>query len=282
MMISPAVAALLFSLSATLPSVPAPGAGIAWERKFDAALARARAEQKPVLVDFWAEWCEWCHELDRTTYVDAQVVEAAKAFVAVKVNTEGDGSEIKLTEKYDIQTLPTIGVVSPEGRVIYIGAGFQKAEKLLDTLAAARRAAGEILPLEKSLAANPKDPAAMVALGTKLFETGALADSRELLTKARGADASRPVKERKQTRILLASIRSREKKHGDAEKLLKEAIALTPAEPHEDAAAWATLGGVYAAWGKKDPARAALQKAIELEPEGAVATKAKASLAELK
>jgi cytochrome c-type biogenesis protein CcmH/NrfG len=64
--------------------------------------------------------------------------------------------------------------------------------------------------------------------------------------------------------------------------MLKEAIALTPPEPHADAAAWATLGQVYVAWGKKDPARAALRKAIELEPEGAVAAKAKASLEDLK
>jgi thioredoxin-like negative regulator of GroEL len=281
MMISPA-ATLLFSLAATLPSVPAPGSGIAWEKKFDAALTKARAEQKPVLVDFWAEWCEWCHELDRTVYVDPKVVAAAKDFVPVKVNTEGDGSEVKLTERYDIQTLPTIGVVSPEGRVLYIGAGFQKVEKLLETLDTARRSAAEILPLEKALAANPKDPGAMVALAVPLFANGSLADSRELLTRARAADQSRPVKERKLTRILLGSLRGKEKKHGDAEKLLKEALALTPAEADEDASAWATLGEVYVSWGKKDPARAALQKAIDLQPEGAVATKAKATLEDLK
>jgi tetratricopeptide (TPR) repeat protein len=110
------------------------------------------------------------------------------------------------------------------------------------------------------------------------FAAGALSDSRELLSRARGADKDRPAKERKKTRILLASLRGKEKKHGDAEKILKEALALTPAEPHEDAAAWATLGEVYVGWGKKDPARAALQKAIALEPDGPVGARAKAAL----
>ena len=37
---------------------------------FDEALKKARSQNKPLMVDFWAEWCGWCHRLDKTTYVD--------------------------------------------------------------------------------------------------------------------------------------------------------------------------------------------------------------------
>ena len=72
---------------------PAPATGIQWEKSFDHAMELAAEQDKPVMVDFWADWCGWCHRLDRTTYVDPVVGAKAKNFVAVKVNTEGSRRE---------------------------------------------------------------------------------------------------------------------------------------------------------------------------------------------
>ncbi len=52
----------------------------------DAALARARAEHRPVMIDFFAEWCAACKELDRETYVAPGVVDEAERFVRIKVD----------------------------------------------------------------------------------------------------------------------------------------------------------------------------------------------------
>ncbi|MBM4379832.1 MAG: thioredoxin family protein, partial [Deltaproteobacteria bacterium] len=57
----------------------------------DALLAKAKAEQRPVMIDFFADWCAACKELDRITYVDAAVVAESGRFLLVKVDgTNGE------------------------------------------------------------------------------------------------------------------------------------------------------------------------------------------------
>ena len=95
-----------------LLAAPTPSVGIVWEKKFDKAMEQAREADKPVMVDFWAEWCGWCHRLDRTTYVDPVVAAKAENFVTVKVNTEGGRREIEVVETYKVHNLPTILFIS--------------------------------------------------------------------------------------------------------------------------------------------------------------------------
>jgi thioredoxin-like negative regulator of GroEL len=218
--------------------------GVPWRKDFKAALREARTTGKPVMVDFWAKWCEWCHTLDTTTYRDEKVVALLSEFVPVKVDTEGSAGERALSAQHGVETLPTIAFLSPTGRLFLRHASFEGPETFPALLEKARSRASEIGGWEAALARDRDDPAALSALGVLLSEEKLFAESRDLLRRAARGDRSRPAAERKRTRRALARVETEAGQRDEAVRLLKEAMAITPADPAEDAAAAQSLAAL--------------------------------------
>jgi len=217
---------------------------VPWRKDFKAALREARTTGKPVMVDFWAKWCEWCHKLDATTYRDEKVVALLGEFVPVKVDTEGSRGERELSAQHGVETLPTIAFLSPGGRLFIRHASFEGPETFPAFLEGARRRASEVSGLESALARDRDDAAALSALGVLLSEEKLFAESRDLLRRAARLDRSRPAPERKRTRRALARAETEAGQRDEAVRLLEEAIAITPPDPGEDAAADQALGAL--------------------------------------
>jgi thiol:disulfide interchange protein DsbD len=93
--------------------------GFTWRHDEAGALALARAEGRPVILDFWADWCTACKELDQTAWADPRVREEAARFVAVKVDGTDDTPEFQaLTAKYGVVGMPTVIFIDPRGREV--------------------------------------------------------------------------------------------------------------------------------------------------------------------
>ncbi len=99
------------------PGVAAEGPHIEWLSDEASAASQAKAENKPMVIDFTAEWCAACQELEHITYQDARVIERSLSFVPVMLDsTDAKDPTIKaLQEKYEVVGLPTVVFVLPDG-----------------------------------------------------------------------------------------------------------------------------------------------------------------------
>lgn len=94
----------------------APGLKIAtlqWETDEAGALARAKAENMRVLIDFTADWCAACKKLLRITFADSKVAAELSQYVLLKVDAtdDEDPKVMALMKKYRVVGLPTVVIL---------------------------------------------------------------------------------------------------------------------------------------------------------------------------
>ncbi len=92
-------------------------AGLVWYKDESLALDMALKENKPILVDGWAEWCEACKKMDVTTFAEPAVIEELKAnWIILKFDlTEVNDVNDDITERYELSSLPTLIMVPSSG-----------------------------------------------------------------------------------------------------------------------------------------------------------------------
>lgn len=112
---------------------------VKWTYNETAALETAKSENRPVLIDAWAEWCVACKKMDVTTFKDPGVVGFLEEhkFVTLKLDlTETTDETEALQMKYSIQGLPTL-ILMPAGGDLSkkkVIAGYQSEIQLLEHL----------------------------------------------------------------------------------------------------------------------------------------------------
>lgn len=95
---------------------PAKGkSAIAWEPWSDAVFAKARRDNKFVLLDVEAVWCHWCHVMDATTYQDPKVLKLIRErYIAVKVDSDAHPEIARRYEDYGWPATVVFGAAGDE------------------------------------------------------------------------------------------------------------------------------------------------------------------------
>ena len=91
------------------------------EKDLLAALARAKAEGKRVIVDVGGEWCSWCHILDRffASHADLDALRDAR-YVWLKVNFSKENENRAFLSRWPkVAGFPHLFVLGADGKLLH-------------------------------------------------------------------------------------------------------------------------------------------------------------------
>lgn len=96
---------------------PGPG-GVEWITSYSEAREVAASTERPMVVDFTADWCAACQELDSEVFQQEEISQRLNSeFVPVKIDYDaGDADTIEAVERFAVSGLPTVAFETAEGR----------------------------------------------------------------------------------------------------------------------------------------------------------------------
>lgn len=178
MLLTTLAVAALFTSPAAAPEAPAlanttivEGHGkIAWfTGTYEEALAKAKAENKIVFIDFWTTWCGWCKKLDKDTYSDDTVVATMKDIICLNIDAESK-TGAPIAAKFKISGYPALFFLNSDGTVRDQVAGYLPPDKFKSKVELVRADKGTVGELRRAVAADPKNIDARWKLIQKLNE----------------------------------------------------------------------------------------------------------------
>jgi thiol:disulfide interchange protein DsbD len=90
---------------------------LAWRKDREVAIAEARADGRPALIDFSAEWCEPCKKFETDIFSDPAVyTELESRFTPVKFDvTQDSEADQAAKEQWGAPELPTVNLLGADG-----------------------------------------------------------------------------------------------------------------------------------------------------------------------
>ena len=117
--------AIVTTLALFFTAVFASAANEDWATDLEAALAKAKKENKNVLVEFTgADWCPACKKIDKEVFTKKEFTSAASEdFVLVMIDIpesnkplQEKNNPVAVAKSYDVEAYPTVILFDAEGK----------------------------------------------------------------------------------------------------------------------------------------------------------------------
>lgn len=117
---------------------------IQWLDSVELAKARAKAENKPILLHFGADYCGPCRSLEQYVFTEPRVAQAInERFVAVKIDTK---KQPQLVDQFQVAKIPHDVILTPDGQIAYRRMSPSSASLYQEMLTTGSRIAAETSP----------------------------------------------------------------------------------------------------------------------------------------
>ncbi|MCF7889514.1 MAG: protein-disulfide reductase DsbD [Victivallales bacterium] len=107
------------------------------EKQLQKYIKQAQEKNKPIMIDFYADWCTACKEMEQETFSNPSVRRELKNFITLKADVTESNSETRaLQKKYNVFGPPYIVFLNPQGKKLnnFSVAGKVDSDKLVNKL----------------------------------------------------------------------------------------------------------------------------------------------------
>jgi thioredoxin-related protein len=104
-----------------------------FEKSYDAAVKKAKAEKKPLIVVFSASWCGPCVQMKKDVYPSKEVSAYHDQFVWAYLDID-EASNEKPAKKHGVSSIPHIVFLNGEGKELDKQVGGSEPSEFAETL----------------------------------------------------------------------------------------------------------------------------------------------------
>ena len=146
-------------------AVPDAVADVRWHASVDEAARVAQPVNRPIMIDFVADWCAACKVMEKDVYQTSDFERAAEPFVLVRVDAD---HRTDLSLKYKIATLPSVLFTDSQGNELFRATGFIDLKPMMELLATLPHDVSEFNRLGAALSRDKNNFAALREMGGRL------------------------------------------------------------------------------------------------------------------
>ena len=155
---------------------------IQWYKDLQQASSVARKADKPMMIEFWADWCAPCKIMEDEVYSDARVSTALREkMVAVRIHFD---LQKDLVRQYNVEAIPNIIFTNSWGTELVRHRGIIEADDLAAVIDALPSNVSEFNRLDSILHEDKNNFAALRDMAAKLRAAGLYQSSNEFYRKA--------------------------------------------------------------------------------------------------